>query len=183
MANPAQFPPISIRSASNEDVPGILACLRAAFEPYRNLYTSGAFLDTVLTPETLNQRLVDMQVSVALNPAGQLVGTIAGNLSSPAEGHLRGMAVLQAWPGRSIIGARGSRAKPPRMRSDYARHHGTSSACHAFLRKTRLSPLRQSYELLRYALDRVRKVVCATLFRGRSERLPVSHHPAPRLES
>jgi len=102
MANPAQFPPISIRSASNEDVPGILACLRSAFEPYRNLYTPGAFLDTVLTSETLNQRLVDMQVCVALNPAGQLVGTIAGNLSSPTEGHLRGMAVLQAWQGRGL---------------------------------------------------------------------------------
>jgi hypothetical protein len=39
---------ISIRSATTNDAPEILACLQAAFAPYRDFYTPAAYLDTVL---------------------------------------------------------------------------------------------------------------------------------------
>ena len=41
------------RNATYEDCCAILECLRPAFAPYRESYTPEAFLDTVLTPETL----------------------------------------------------------------------------------------------------------------------------------
>jgi ribosomal protein S18 acetylase RimI-like enzyme len=93
---------ISIRSATNDDAPEILACLRAAFAPYREFYTPAAYLDTVLTPETLQDRLASMQVFVAQNTSGQIVGTIACQVISYGEGHLRGMAVLPTRQGTGI---------------------------------------------------------------------------------
>ena len=60
------------------------------------------FLDTVLTPKTLKQRLVNMDVFVALTASGQIVGTIACHLLGPEEGHIRGMAVLPEWQGAGI---------------------------------------------------------------------------------
>ena len=102
---------ISIRKATNDDIPGILACLRAAFEEFRNLYTPAGFLDTVLTPETLRERLKSMAVFVAVNSGNQnnrftglpsVVGTIACNVVSAGEGHLRGMAVLPELRGAGV---------------------------------------------------------------------------------
>jgi ribosomal protein S18 acetylase RimI-like enzyme len=97
-----QSPRFSIRGAFAEDIPGILECLSAAFERYRDSYTPGAFLDTILTYETLRERLEHMQVFAALSPEGQIVGTIACNLVSPKEGHIRGMAVLPALQGNGL---------------------------------------------------------------------------------
>jgi len=90
---------ISIRSATNNDAPEILACLRAAFAPYRDSYSTAAYLDTVLTPETLQDRLAHMQVFVAETSSGEIVGTIACQTISQHEGHLRGMAVLPTCQG------------------------------------------------------------------------------------
>ncbi len=98
-ASPHQF---AIRSALVEDAPAILQCLRAAFEPYRSQYTPEAWLDTVMTPETLLQRLRSMTVLVAVDAQGHLVGTIGGAMVSASEGHLRGMAVLPERHGRGI---------------------------------------------------------------------------------
>src|SRR5260370_35785830 len=98
-ASPHQF---SIRSALVEDAHAILQCLRAAFEPYRSQYTPEAWLDSVLTPETLPQRLRSMTVLVAVDAQGHLVGTIGGAMVSASEGHLRGMAVLPERHGRGI---------------------------------------------------------------------------------
>jgi ribosomal protein S18 acetylase RimI-like enzyme len=95
---------ISIRRATNEDAAEILACLRAAFEDYRHQYTTDAFLDTVLTPETFQERLAEMIVFAAVNDSGKVVGTIACNLVSAQEGHLRGMAVLPSLRGSGIAG-------------------------------------------------------------------------------
>ncbi len=95
---------ISIRKATSEDAAQILACLRAAFEDYRQQYTPGGFLDTVLTPETIQERLVAMIVFVAVNESGEVVGTIACNLVSAEEGHLRGMAALPSLHGSGIAG-------------------------------------------------------------------------------
>lgn len=90
---------ISIRCATNSDAPEILNCLRAAFAPYRDFYSPAAYLDTVLTPESLQDRLILMQVFVAQTSSGQIVGTIACQVMSHNEGHLRGMAVLPNYQG------------------------------------------------------------------------------------
>jgi N-acetylglutamate synthase-like GNAT family acetyltransferase len=68
--------------------------LRAAFGEFREVYTPDAFLDTVLTPETLQERMETMSVFVAVNSDDEVIGTIACNVVSTGEGHLRGMAVL-----------------------------------------------------------------------------------------
>jgi ribosomal protein S18 acetylase RimI-like enzyme len=91
---------IVIRRAT--DSRGILECLASAFEPYRARYTPAAYLDTVLTAETIAQRLDSMQVFVAVTADDQIVGTIACSLSEIGEGHLRGMAVLSEWQGRAL---------------------------------------------------------------------------------
>jgi ribosomal protein S18 acetylase RimI-like enzyme len=93
---------IVIRSATAADAGGILACLAAAFEPYREQYTTGAYLDTVLTPETITQRLQSMHVFVAIAAGEQIIGTIACSLSNAADGHLRGMAVLPEWQNHGV---------------------------------------------------------------------------------
>jgi N-acetylglutamate synthase-like GNAT family acetyltransferase len=97
---------IAVRRAEREDVDGILACLHAAFEPYRTSYTPDAFADTVLTPGTLGERLDAMQVFVAIADHGAVVGTIACSVvGGGGEGHLRGMAVLPDWQGRGAAAA------------------------------------------------------------------------------
>jgi ribosomal-protein-alanine N-acetyltransferase len=93
---------LCVRKATSEDASGILACLSAAFEKYRESYTSGAFADTILTPETLEVRLQEMTIFVATEKSGEIVGTIACSLVSPEEGHIRGMAVHPASQGRGI---------------------------------------------------------------------------------
>lgn len=93
---------MTIRRATSEDALRILGCLRAAFEEYRGQYTPAAFLDTVLTPGTVQERLAQMFVFVATNDSNEVVGTIAGNAIRDGEGHLRGMAVLPSMRGRGI---------------------------------------------------------------------------------
>ncbi|SRR6266851_4211403 len=91
-----------IRPASAADAGVILQCLRAAFAPYRSQYTPQGYLDTVMTPDTLLQRLTSMTVLVAVNAQGHVVGTIGGAVVSSSEGHVRGMAVPPQWHGRGI---------------------------------------------------------------------------------
>jgi ribosomal protein S18 acetylase RimI-like enzyme len=92
----------SIARASAGDVVGILQCLQEAFEPYRQSYTPEGFLDTVLTPETLQQRLLTMSIFVARDSSDAIVGTIGCNRVNTHEGHIRGMAVKAAWQGCGI---------------------------------------------------------------------------------
>ena len=95
-------PIFSIRPALTDDAPAILACLRAAFDEYRASYTPAAFLDTVLTQETVERRLSEMFVLVATDGSNQIVGTIACAVLKREEGHLRGMAVLPSWLGTGV---------------------------------------------------------------------------------
>lgn len=95
----------TIRAATAGDTEGILACLREAFEPFRARYTPGAWLDTVLTPETLRARFAEMTVLVATDPGGAVIGTISHLRLSPDEGHVRGMAVRPGWQGRGVAQA------------------------------------------------------------------------------
>ena len=92
----------AIRPASAEDAAAILQCVRAAFELYRSQYTPQAYLDTVMTPGTLLQRLNSMTVLVAADAHANVLGTIGGAAVSSSEGHLRGMAVPPECQGRGI---------------------------------------------------------------------------------
>jgi GNAT superfamily N-acetyltransferase len=92
----------TVRPAMPADSAGVLACIASAFEPYRDRYTPQAFLDTVLTPATLAQRFSSMVVFVAIDRAGEVVGTIAGQFLEAGEGHLRGMAVHPRWHGAGV---------------------------------------------------------------------------------
>ena len=89
----------SIRKAMERDADGILECLRVAFDPYRSRYTAEGFQDSTLTSETLRQRMKTMSILVATDDTGEIVGTVACNVSAPEEGHLRGMAVIPRWQG------------------------------------------------------------------------------------
>lgn len=91
-----------IRRATREDGRAILACLAAAFAPYREGYTAGAFADTVLTPETVQELIATMSVFVAVDSAGEVVGTIGCSLAGEGEGHIRGMAVDLRFQGSGV---------------------------------------------------------------------------------
>jgi ribosomal protein S18 acetylase RimI-like enzyme len=94
--------PISIRSATPGDADAILRCLASAFEPYRESYTKEAYLDTVLTSETIEKRFASMSILVAVTGSGDIVGTISLQANAADEGHLRGMAVPPACMGAGV---------------------------------------------------------------------------------
>ncbi|MGC2298033.1 MAG: GNAT family N-acetyltransferase [Acidobacteriaceae bacterium] len=94
--------PCAIRKATPDDADAILECLREAFEPFRRAYTPGAFADTVLTPDTIARRFETMTILVAATRDNTIAGTIAAGVTTPHEGHLRGMAVRALWQGRGI---------------------------------------------------------------------------------
>jgi len=93
---------ISVRRATNEDAGDILACLASAFAEYRESYSPGAFADTVLTAETIAERLREMTLFVATGETGKVIGTIACAVVSEDEGHIRGMAVVPESQGSGI---------------------------------------------------------------------------------
>jgi N-acetylglutamate synthase-like GNAT family acetyltransferase len=93
-----------IRKAVDSDIPGILRCLRVAFEPFRTAYTVAAFNDTVLSEPAARDRLRSMSVFIAEDSNSTLIGTIAATNASDTEGHLRGMAVLPDWQGTGVAG-------------------------------------------------------------------------------
>src|SRR5262249_11507281 len=93
----------TIRRAASNDGKAIVACLAAAFAPYSNSYTPAAFTDTVLDSESVQRRLREMCVFVAVSE-GNVVGTVAC-VASGEEGHLRGMAVLPDWEGSGVASA------------------------------------------------------------------------------
>ena len=95
---------VRIRPAGLGDAHAILECLRLAFEPYRELYTAGAFEDTILTPATLERRLAQMTILVAGNSEGEIMGTIALRVAGD-EAHIRGMAVNPKWQGTGVAHA------------------------------------------------------------------------------
>jgi GNAT superfamily N-acetyltransferase len=106
----------TIRAAADEDSQGILECLALAFAPYRDAYTSEAFLDTVLTAQSVLDRMAQMSIFVATDVAGKVVGTIACKVTGEARGHLRGMAVRPEYHG-SGLSARLLQAAEEKLRS------------------------------------------------------------------
>jgi len=95
----------TVRRAEAADTSGILACLKQAFEPFRASYTPAAFADTILDPESLQQRFTNMTVLVAVSRSDIIVGTIACGVIERGEGHIRGMAVLPDYQGAGIADA------------------------------------------------------------------------------
>jgi ribosomal protein S18 acetylase RimI-like enzyme len=101
--NAPQPATVSIRRATADDATAVLACLAAAFEPFRDRYSREGYEDSALTAQTIGARMRNMDVFVA-ESGGAVVGTIAAGVASPQEGHLRGMAVLPEWQGRGLAG-------------------------------------------------------------------------------
>jgi N-acetylglutamate synthase-like GNAT family acetyltransferase len=93
----------TIRRAVSNDGEAIVACLAAVFAPYSNSYTAAGLADTVLDSESVQCRLREMYVFVAVSE-GNVVGTVACAVSGE-EGHLRGMAVLPDWQGSGVASA------------------------------------------------------------------------------
>ena len=56
----------------------------------------------MLTLHTIEQRLADMCVFVAITGAGRIIGTIGCRLENAQEGHIRGMAVDGEWQGSGV---------------------------------------------------------------------------------
>ena len=94
----------TIRAAEAGDGEGILECLALAFAPYQQAYTPDAFLDTVLTPKTVLERMAQMSIFVATDESGKVVGTIACKVMEHGRGHLRGMAVRPEFQGSGLSG-------------------------------------------------------------------------------
>ena len=92
----------SIRPATERDAEAVQCCLETAFAPYATKYSRDAFLDTVPTLENVYQRFTWMSLFVAVDESGSIFGTIGCYVKTPEEGHVRGMAVREAWQGKGI---------------------------------------------------------------------------------
>ena len=90
-----------IRAATDDDVAGILRCLRVAFAPFRTRYTLGAFRDTVLSETRLHERMKRMKIFVAVDEGANVAGTIGCSISG-SKAHLRGMAVRPELQGCGV---------------------------------------------------------------------------------
>jgi GNAT superfamily N-acetyltransferase len=96
-------PPFIVRLSGEADMTSILRCLADAFAPYKRSYTAEAFMDTVLSLETIKHRMKSMKIFVAESQnTREIIGTVACNLRTSDEGHIRGMAVLQSFQGAGI---------------------------------------------------------------------------------
>jgi len=92
----------AVRPASQDDLPALVACIAAAFEPFRQTYTPEAFRDTVLSLDTARKRSKEMTLLVAEDTAAGVIGTIGYRVVSPGHGHLRGMAVMPEFQGSGV---------------------------------------------------------------------------------
>ena len=85
---------VTIRRAGSKDVLGVIDCLAAAFEPYRQSYTQDAFRNTVPTAGAAQLRLKEMTILIAEHGSSSIIGSISYQVLDSCEGHLRGMAVI-----------------------------------------------------------------------------------------
>jgi hypothetical protein len=81
----------SVRKAFIADAVQILDCLKEAFAPFRDAYTPEAFLDTVLTPAALEQRLKIMPCLWPWTVPRTLWGLWA------VSSQLQGKVIFAAW--------------------------------------------------------------------------------------
>ena len=90
----------TVRRAKATEARSIQKVLLTAFEEYRDFYSLKGFADTVLSEESVKDRLNEMKVYVAVNKTGEVIGTIGWQKVDVEEGHIRGMAVHPEWRGR-----------------------------------------------------------------------------------
>jgi GNAT superfamily N-acetyltransferase len=93
---------VTTRRAGLKDIPGIVDCLAAAFEPYRESYTPDGFRDTVPTVEDARRRLKEMTILIAEDGCSRIVGSLSYRVHGSCEGHLRGMAVIPEFQGTGV---------------------------------------------------------------------------------
>jgi predicted N-acetyltransferase YhbS len=93
---------VTIRRAELKDIPGVIHCLTAAFEPYRESYTPDGFRDTVPTAEDAQRRLKEMTILIAEDGSSSIIGSISYQVFNSCEGHLRGMAVIPEFQGKGV---------------------------------------------------------------------------------
>jgi len=105
MATSADPPHFEIRVATEQDTSAILHCLHEAFEPFRRFYPREGYADSTLTSETIGPRMREMRVFVAETAERDVIGTVACQVLSKQEGHLRGMAVLSHLQGSGVATA------------------------------------------------------------------------------
>lgn len=117
---------------------------------------SGGFLDTLLTTETLQERLTKMNVFVALTSAKQVVGTVAGHALSSEKGHLRGMAVLPSMLGNGVSAQLLGQAEAELQLGGRCRvTWNTTEPLERAMRFYKKKRLRKSFRFLRYAPHRI----------------------------
>lgn len=90
-----------IRKAKPDDANDIHKVLLAAFEEYRNYYTSEGFHDTVMSKEAVLKRMKEMTLYVATDERQKIIGTIGWQKIDAKEAHIRGMAVLPDKQGKN----------------------------------------------------------------------------------
>jgi N-acetylglutamate synthase-like GNAT family acetyltransferase len=90
----------SIRKAELKDAKGIHEVILAAFEEFRSFYTPEGFADTVMSEEIALNRIKEMNLYVAIDLNGEIIGTIGWTKLSEKEGHIRGMAVHPKYQGK-----------------------------------------------------------------------------------
>jgi ribosomal protein S18 acetylase RimI-like enzyme len=93
---------VTIRRAELKDIPGVIDCFAAAFEPYRQSYTPDGFRDTVPTAEDAQRRLKEMTILIAEDGCSRIIGSLSYQVYDSCEGHLRGMAVIPEFQGKGV---------------------------------------------------------------------------------
>lgn len=91
---------ITIRRAKKKDAKSVHEVLLAAFEEYRSFYSPEGFSDTILSEKTAKARIKEMNVYVAVDQHGRIIGTIGWQKISKNKGHIRGMGVIPMWQGK-----------------------------------------------------------------------------------
>ncbi|MFX0081562.1 MAG: GNAT family N-acetyltransferase [Candidatus Hodarchaeota archaeon] len=90
-----------IRKAQPKDAKGIHEVLSAAFEEFRHFYSLEGFANTVMSEQAALDRMKDMEIYIAINQNGIIIGTIGWKRLSENEGHIRGMAVHPKFQGKN----------------------------------------------------------------------------------
>ena len=90
-----------IRKAETKDAKGIHEVILAAFEEFRDFYSLEGFADTVMSEEVALKRTKEMNLYVAIDLIGEIIGTIGWTKVSKEEGHIRGMAVYPKYQGNN----------------------------------------------------------------------------------
>jgi ribosomal protein S18 acetylase RimI-like enzyme len=94
---------IAFRKARIHEKHDIHLVLSEAFEPYKKDYTKGAFTATVLTPNDIQNRIVDQTYEISVVVLNKrIVGTVSVSERDHDQLHIRSMAVHPDYQKRGI---------------------------------------------------------------------------------